>query len=62
MKRNILVFLFILLLIPAAQGEAQNEISAIESLTAENNFQIIIDCTSFHLVDIQAHLIHSFFG
>ncbi len=35
MKRNILIFLFILLLVPAAQGQAQNEISTIDSLTIE---------------------------
>ncbi|MCF6246199.1 MAG: hypothetical protein L3J69_02440 [Desulfobacula sp.] len=35
MKRNILIFLFILLLIPAEKGEAKNEISAMESLTIE---------------------------
>ncbi len=35
MKRNIVVLLFILLLVPAAQGEAQNEISTIDSLTIE---------------------------
>ena len=35
MNRNILVFLFILLLIPAAKGEAQNEVSAMDSLTIE---------------------------
>jgi hypothetical protein len=35
MKRNIFVFLFILLLIPAARVDAQNEIAAIDSLTIE---------------------------
>jgi len=35
MKRNIFIFLFILLLIPAAQGNAQNDITAVESLTID---------------------------
>ena len=35
MNRNIFVLLFILLLIPAAQGDAQNEISVIDSLTID---------------------------
>ncbi len=35
MRRNIIVFLFIALLIPATQGQAQNEISAIDSLAIE---------------------------
>ena len=35
MKRNILIFLFILLVIPATQGKAQNEISTIDSLRIE---------------------------
>jgi len=35
MKRNILIFLFVLLVIPVAQGEAQNEISTIDSLRVE---------------------------
>jgi hypothetical protein len=33
MKRNILIFLFILLLIPVTQGYTQNDISAIESMS-----------------------------
>jgi hypothetical protein len=35
MKHNLLLFLFILLLIPTAQGQAQNEVSAIDSLSIE---------------------------
>jgi hypothetical protein len=35
MKRNIFVLLIILLLIPAARGDAQNEISAIDSMTID---------------------------
>lgn len=35
MKHNILIFIFILLMIPAAQTKAQNEISAIDSLRIE---------------------------
>lgn len=35
MKPNILIFLFILLVIPATQGNAQNEVSTIDSLRIE---------------------------